>query len=107
MWVLAGRFSQTTVLPTVGQVLDVLAHPLREPPNLDAKSMLHNAGISVLRVVVGFCLAALTGVPLGILVGVSVLARRMASPLLEVLRPICPIAWIPLAIIVFGLVLVL
>ena len=90
------------VLPTIGEVADVLVHPLRDPPNLDSRPLLHSVGISVLRVLIGFVAAALTGVPLGILVGSSRIARSIVSPVVEVFRPICPIAWLPVAIIVFG-----
>ena len=85
------------------EVLDVLLHPLRDPPNLDCRPLLHTVVISLLRVLAGFIAAAVTAVPLGILIGRSKIADRIMSPLIESLRPICPIAWIPVAIIVLGM----
>jgi len=58
---------------------------------------------SLLRVSSGFLLAVATGVPLGILTGQSPFLRRMITPVVEIIRPIPPLAWIPLAIIWFGI----
>lgn len=59
--------------------------------------------MSLQRVGIGFLLSLATAVPLGILLGVSPRARFLADPLLKFLRPIPPIAWIPLAILWFGI----
>ncbi|MFA5137719.1 MAG: ABC transporter permease [Elusimicrobiota bacterium] len=93
---------RSVVIPGIGAVLDVFAHPLREPPNLDCRPLLETVAVSLFRVLVGFCCAVLTAVPLGIAVGRSRVADRIVSPLLEALRPICPVAWIPVAVILFG-----
>jgi NitT/TauT family transport system permease protein len=101
VWHLAS-LGGSSILPTIAEVVDVLLHPLRDPPNLDSRPLLQSVGISVLRVLLGFTAAALTAVPLGILMGTSAIANRIVSPMVEVFRPICPIAWLPVAIIVFG-----
>ena len=62
-----------------------------------------DAGWSLLRVLLGFCLAAIIAVPLGLLMGWSRAASYIIDPVIEVLRPIPPIAWIGLAILWFGL----
>jgi nitrate/nitrite transport system permease protein len=56
---------------------------------------------SLVRVARGFLLGALFGTPLGFLLGVSVTARRMFDPVIQVLRPISPLAWLPLGLILF------
>jgi nitrate/nitrite transport system permease protein len=56
---------------------------------------------SLLRVARGFLLGALIGTPLGFLLGVSMTARRMFDPVIQVLRPISPLAWLPLGLILF------
>lgn len=61
-----------------------------------------SAWISIARLVASFMLAALIGIPLGILMGLSPLARELIDPLVELLRPISGIAWIPLALFIFG-----
>jgi ABC-type nitrate/sulfonate/bicarbonate transport system permease component len=58
---------------------------------------------SLYRVGLGFALAALVAVPLGLSLGWWRRWRRIVSPLLEVIRPIPPLAWIPIAILWFGI----
>jgi NitT/TauT family transport system permease protein len=57
---------------------------------------------SLFRVTWGFALAVILGVPLGLLLGWLPPAYQALNPLIQVLRPISPIAWIPLAILWFG-----
>lgn len=57
---------------------------------------------SLFRVAWGFGLAVALGVPLGLLLGWYSRAFQALNPLLQVFRPISPIAWIPLAILWFG-----
>ena len=59
------------------------------------------AGYSLLRVARGFLLGAIIGTPLGFLFGVSPLLTRMFDPLMQVMRPISPLAWLPLGLILF------
>lgn len=58
---------------------------------------------SLSRVLIGFCLGSFVGVVLGILMGWFKLADAIFRPIFEILRPIPPIAWIPLSILWFGL----
>jgi NitT/TauT family transport system permease protein len=58
---------------------------------------------SLRRVAVGFGLATLIGVPLGLVLGWYPAVNRILNPTLQLLRPISPIAWIPVAIIFFGI----
>ena len=62
-------------------------------------------GISLLRAGEGFLIAAISGVLLGCLTGSSRLARDIIDPILELLRPIPPLAFLPIFIIWFGLVI--
>jgi len=57
---------------------------------------------SLFRVSVGFVLAVLVGVPLGLVCGWVPRLSQALNPLIQVLRPISPIAWIPVAILWFG-----
>lgn len=59
-------------------------------------------GSSLFRVGVGFSLAVLVGVPLGLFMGWVKGAHTTLNPIVQILRPISPIAWIPLAILWFG-----
>ena len=58
---------------------------------------------SLLRVCSGFVLALIIAVPLGIVVGWFPILRNMLTPVIETIRPIPPLAWIPLAILWFGI----
>src|SRR5262245_13755090 len=56
---------------------------------------------SLFRVAKGFLLGAAIGAPLGFLLGLSPMLQRMLDPLMQVLRPISPLAWLPLGLILF------
>jgi nitrate/nitrite transport system permease protein len=53
---------------------------------------------SIGRVLLGFGLAALVAVPIGFLIGMSPLVYRALDPFIQVLKPISPLAWMPLAL---------
>ena len=56
---------------------------------------------SLIRVGQGFLIGILIGTPLGFLLGVSPTLTRMFDPLMQVLRPISPLAWLPLGLVLF------
>ena len=66
-------------------------------------SIFKHTVASLFRVTAGFYLAAILGIPLGIILGRSHLAALMVSPIINFLRPISPLAWIPLAMLWFGI----
>jgi len=57
---------------------------------------------SLIRVAIGFSIATAIAVPLGFLVGTSRQAEKMMSPLIQVGKPISPLAWLPVGIVVFS-----
>ncbi len=59
--------------------------------------------MSLYRVALGFFIAAAVAVPLGILMGWSRRLQYLISPLVEMVRPVPPLAWIPLSILWFGI----
>lgn len=65
-------------------------------------TLWEHIGASLFRVGVGFGLAVLVAVPLGLWMGWVGAAYRTLNPIFQMLRPISPIAWIPLAILWFG-----
>ncbi|WJR36015.1 ABC transporter permease [Mycobacteroides immunogenum] len=65
--------------------------------------LLQDAGVSLWRLLIGLSLAAVIGVPLGLLLGVSATAERAARPLIQFLRMISPLSWTPIAVAVFGI----
>ena len=64
--------------------------------------MWEHIGASLFRVGTGFGLALLVAVPLGLWMGWVSGAFRTLNPIFQMLRPISPIAWIPIAILWFG-----
>ncbi|MEO6217258.1 MAG: ABC transporter permease subunit, partial [Sphingomonas sp.] len=56
---------------------------------------------SLKRVAMGYGLAAIAGIALGILIGQSVIAYRALDPLFQVLRTIPPLAWLPISLAIF------
>lgn len=62
-----------------------------------------NLGISVLRVLQGYLLASVLGIIAGILIGLSRHLDRLTELLIQIIKPIPPIAWIPLVILWFGI----
>ena len=66
-------------------------------------TMLRHTVASLYRVTAGFYLAILFGIPLGILLGRIQVARSLINPVIQFLRPISPLAWIPLAMLWFGI----
>ncbi len=60
-------------------------------------------GDSLFRVASGYLTAVILGVPIGVLLGWYPTAARAVNPLIQMLRPISPLAWMPLAVIWFGI----
>lgn len=66
-------------------------------------SLFTNVWVSLARVLKGYCLAAVLGIVLGILIGLSSHLERLTQLVIQILKPIPPIAWIPLVILWFGI----
>jgi ABC-type nitrate/sulfonate/bicarbonate transport system permease component len=65
--------------------------------------LLDNVSISILRVLCGFLLAALIAVPLGVAMASSTTVHNFADPLVRLVSPVPGVAWVPIAILWFGL----
>ncbi|MEO6260491.1 MAG: ABC transporter permease [Thermoanaerobaculia bacterium] len=97
VWTVAVRWSGTLIFPSP---LDVARGLLQ----LAEKGLLGAyIGDSLWRVAAGYTLAVVVGIPLGLLLGWSSSVARAVNPLIELIRPISPIAWMPLAVIWFGI----
>jgi nitrate/nitrite transport system permease protein len=60
-----------------------------------------NVLFSLERVALGFGLAALVGIPLGFVIGRFATINRMVSPIISLLKPVSPLAWLPIGLLVF------
>lgn len=92
---------QKSAFPSPGDVgVKILEH-LRDPfydrgPN--DKGIGIQLGYSIARVLLGYLLAALVAIPVGFLIGMSPTVYRALDPYIQVLKPISPLAWMPLAL---------
>jgi len=77
-----------------------LLKPLEKRGEMDQGIVLL-AYYSLVRVSKGFLLGILLGTPLGLLLGMSKTLHRMFDPIIQILRPISPLAWLPLGLVIF------
>ena len=77
-----------------------LLEPLQKRGEMDQGIALL-AYYSLFRVAKGFLLGAVIATPLGLLLGLSQPLQRMFDPVIQVLRPISPLAWLPLGLVLF------
>ena len=102
IWELAARFTGASMfLPPASQVLAAFCRSFVEP--IGKRTMLAHVGVSLYRVAVAFFFATIAGIALGVGMGYSRLLEAILKPIFEFIRPIPPLAWIPLSILWFGL----
>ncbi len=95
-WWLAVVETKSVFFPTPPQVVTATVELLRDGTIWD------HIGASLFRVGMGFLLAVVVAIPLGLWMGWVKGAFATLNPIVQILRPISPIAWIPLAILWFG-----
>lgn len=104
-WWLTAKYL-TNLMPTplvaLKANLDYLSNPfyVRGPGDVGIGFLLFQ---SLKRVLIGFLLGTIVAIPLGFLIGLSSTANRVFNPLIQVLRPVSPVAWLPVALAVFNL----
>jgi nitrate/nitrite transport system permease protein len=87
--------------PTPAQLGATVVQHLREPfydRGANDKGIGIQLGWSLARVGAGYLLAMLVAIPLGFLIGMSPLLHRALNPFIQVLKPISPLAWMPIAL---------
>ncbi len=89
-----------TPLVTWKEAVRIFSDPFyRNGPN--DQGIGWNVLSSLGRVALGFGAAALVGIPLGFLIGRFAFLNRMSSPIISLLRPVSPLAWLPLGLLMF------
>jgi NitT/TauT family transport system permease protein len=96
LWRYSVLWSGTKVIPSPASVELGFAELLRQ------HVLWNDIADSLRRVALGFGAAALAGIPLGLVLGWYPALNRIVNPVMQILRPISPIAWIPVAIVFFG-----
>ena len=99
LWELLARHSgwSAQVFPSPSKVMQGMGELIANG------TLLRHSIASLFRVTVGFYLAVIFAIPLGILLGRMEVLKLMLNPVMQFLRPISPLAWIPLAVLWFGI----
>ncbi len=97
LWHYAVRWSHTDVFPSPLSVEQGTAQLIR------GGLLWRYIGDSLRRVAAGYLTAVALGIPGGLLLGWYPAAAQVVNPIIQMIRPISPIAWIPIAIVLFGI----
>ncbi|MGV0024002.1 nitrate ABC transporter permease [Phormidesmis priestleyi] len=103
-WAIA--LSKHELMPTPPEALmanmDFILHPFyrRGPGDLGIGWLLL---ASLRRVLIGFALGALVAIPIGFLIGMSRQAMLALNPVIQIFKPVSPLAWLPIALAIFNL----
>jgi NitT/TauT family transport system permease protein len=97
LWYLSVKWTGTKVFPSPLDVEKGVAGLLRK------NVLWMDIADSLRRVAIGFGSATILGIPIGLALGSYPAANQTVNPVIQIVRPISPIAWIPLAIIFFGI----
>lgn len=100
LWQIVSLNVSAEFLPSPLAVWNEFIRLMNNP--IGGTSLMEHVGYSLQRVLIAFALAILFGLPLGLLMGWNRICEKIVSPIFEVLRPIPPIAWIPIAILWLG-----
>lgn len=85
---------------TVESAIPIFAHPFYVAGPND-QGIGWNVLASLQRVAMGFCLATAIGIPIGFLIGRYRFAADMLNPVIALLRPVSPLAWLPIGLLIF------
>lgn len=95
------RSTLSLYMPPIGAVIGEFAKVATD--GFRNFTLIEHIGVSLYRMVVGFVVGCIIGIPLGFAMGLSKVARGIFDPIVEVMRPVPPLALIPLAIIWMGI----
>ena len=99
----ATLLADPVTLPSATQTAQAFAHYLGRPYPSQGDPLWFDALTSLRRILIGFAIGVTAGVVLGSAMSASRLIRHLIDPVIEVLRPLPPLAYIPLFIIWFGI----
>jgi nitrate/nitrite transport system permease protein len=105
VWWVVASFNHD-VMPTPPEALianlDFILHPFyrRGPGDLGIGWLLL---ASLRRVLIGFLLGALVAIPIGFLIGISKKAMMALNPVIQIFKPVSPLAWLPISLAIFNL----
>lgn len=102
VWELVARFTSAKMfLPPASVIVTEFLKSFVQP--IGKETMLVHIAVSLYRVGVAFGVATVVGIGLGVSMGYSKVVEAIFKPIFEFIRPIPPLAWIPMSILWFGL----
>jgi len=101
-WVIA-LWLDLAYVPTPDKVFTAFVNSFQIPDANLGTTMWDNIGASLERFAIGFALAFVLALPIGLLMGYYRIAEWFLMPIVEIFRPIPPIAWVPVFLLIFSL----
>ncbi len=101
IWDIIVQTGVSELMPRPIEVVQQLFKMFQTP--LAGYTLLMHVFISFRRVMIAFCLAAVIGIPVGVLMGFNKTANAVIRPIFEFFKPMPPIAWISISILWFGI----
>jgi len=95
--------SDQVALPSVAQTVQQFLHYLDHPYPAQGKPIWFDLYISLQRIMIGFIIGVACGIALGAAMSASLVVRQLVDPVIEILRPLPPLAFIPLFIVWLGI----
>lgn len=104
LWELAALIvNDRVVLPSVQTTVSAFVRYMEQPYPSEGVPLWADALVSLARILTGFALGCAAGIALGAVMATSRVARNLIDPVIEVTRPLPPLAFIPLFIVWFGI----
>jgi len=102
IWALVAKLTKNEV-PSPAMTLEVLKEVIKQPfqNDADVKGIGTKLLSSLGRVGIGFTLGSLLAIPFGLLLGSSKIMMNIFNPIIQILRPVSPLAWFPLGLAIF------
>jgi len=104
IWQAFSVWQNSEYLPGPGKVWDALVESFSGPDPQLQTTMWENIWASLQRFGMGFFIAFLIGVPIGLIIGFSRTVEIFLKPIVEIFRPIPPIVWVPIFFVIFSYV---
>ena len=92
-----GKSAMPGPLDVGAKLIEHLRHPFYDKGPND-KGLGIQLAFSMMRVAAGYGLAVLVAIPLGFLIGMSPLMNKALDPFIQIMKPVSPLAWMPLAL---------
>jgi len=101
-WWLLSYVLHSAYLPSPLEVWDALVDSFTRPDRNMGWTQWTNIRSSITRLLSGFALAVALAIPIGLMIGYSKTAEAAARPIIELFRPIPPMAWVPFLLVIMG-----